>query len=63
MVGVGYNWGKFVKYDPSDGHFLWKGDYGRKYLGPTKAEISLVWQIGRGNYNEKFNKKNKEAKR
>ena len=63
VVGVGYNWGKFVKYNPVDGHFVWKGDYSRKYLGPTKAEVSLVWQIGRGNYNEKFNKKNKEAKR
>ncbi|MFK2066771.1 DUF3575 domain-containing protein, partial [Bacteroides fragilis] len=25
----------------------------RHWFGPTKAEISLVWLIGRGNYNEK----------
>ncbi|MCD8273384.1 MAG: DUF3575 domain-containing protein, partial [Alistipes sp.] len=23
------------------------------WFGPTKAEISLVWLLGRGNYNEK----------
>nr|WP_147351517.1 DUF3575 domain-containing protein [Bacteroides caccae] len=25
----------------------------RRWFGPTKAGISLVWLIGRGNYNEK----------
>ena len=63
VIGAGYNWGIFDEYIPIDGHDVWQATKRRQYFGPTKAEISLVWLIGRGNYNGKFNKKNKEAKR
>ena len=63
VIGAGYNWGIFDEYIPIDGHFVWQATKRRQYIGPTKAEISLVWLIGRGNYNSKFNKKDKEAKR
>ena len=58
-LGVGYHWGTFKEYLPIDGHYVWQATKRRKYIGPTKCEISLVWLIGCGNYNKKFDKKNK----
>ena len=58
--GVGYHWGIFEEYKPIDGHQVWQATKQRRYIGPTKLEVSLVWLIGRGNYNEK---KGKEGKR
>ena len=58
-LGVGYHWGTFKEYLPIDGHCVWQATKRRKYIGPTKCEISLVWLIGCGNYNKKFDKKNK----
>ena len=60
VIGAGYNWGVFDEYIPVDGHDVWQATKRRMYFGPTKAEISLVWLIGRGNYNKD---KGKEAKR
>ena len=63
VIGAGYNWGIFDEYLPIDGHYVWQSTKRRQYFGPTKLEISLVWLIGHGNYNAKYNKKGKEAKR
>ena len=52
-IGIGYLGGEYKKYDPIDGHYVWKETRQRHWFGPTKAEISLVWLLGRGNYNEK----------
>ncbi len=52
-IGLGYHWGEFKEYLPIDGHYVWQATKNRNYWGPTKAEISLVWLIGRGNYNVK----------
>lgn len=52
-IGVGYLGGKLVDYVPADGFYLWKKTRHFNWFGPTKAEISLVWLIGRGNYNAK----------
>ena len=60
VIGAGYNWGIFDEYVPIDGHDVWQATKRRQYIGPTKLEISLVWLIGRGNYNKD---KGKEAKR
>ena len=62
VIGAGYHWGIFEEYIPIDGHFVWQSTKRRQYFGPTKAEISLVWLIGHGNYNKDKGKK-KEAKR
>lgn len=51
-AGVGYHWGEYEEYIPEDGHFSWLSTNRRRYIGPTKLEISLVWLIGRGNYNK-----------
>lgn len=60
VIAAGYNWGIFEEYIPVDGHFIWQATKNRRYFGPTKLEVSLVWLIGRGNYNKD---KGKGAKR
>lgn len=52
-IGVGYMGGKLVDYVPGDGFYIWQKTRHFNWVGPTKAEISLVWLIGRGNYNAK----------
>lgn len=47
-LGLGYVGGKYQEYEPSNdnsGHYLWTADKIKKYVGPTKAEIALVWHI------------------
>lgn len=56
-IGIGYFGGEYKKYDPIDDHYVWKETRQRHWFGPTKAEISLVWLIGHGNYNEKGGKR------
>ena len=51
-LGVGYHWGEYKKYEPIDDHSVWQATKQRNYFGPTKAEVSLVWLLGRGNYNK-----------
>jgi len=50
-IGVGYLGGKYYKYRPVDGHYVWQGTARRHWFGPTNAQVSLVWLIGRGNTN------------
>ena len=47
-LGAGYHWGEFDEYIPLDGHYVWQATKRRRYIGPTKIEISLVWLIGGG---------------
>lgn len=50
-IGIGYMGGKYIKYIPDNGRYLWQSTHKINWFGPTKAEISLVWLIGPGNYN------------
>ena len=50
-IGVGFMGGRYYEYEPIDGHYVWQATKQRKWFGPTKAEISLKWLIGRGNTN------------
>lgn len=52
-LGVGYWGGRYYEYIPLDGHYVWQATKNRHWFGPTKAEISLVWLLGRGNSNNK----------
>ena len=52
-IGVGYHWGEYSEYLPIDGHYVWQATKQRHYVGPTKAEISLVWLLGCKNVNAK----------
>lgn len=47
-IGAGYWGGKYYEYIPLDGHYVWQATKNRHWVGPTKAEISLVWLIGSG---------------
>lgn len=51
-VGIGYLGGEYKVYDPMDGHYVWRETRQRHWFGPTKAEVSLIWLIGRGNTNK-----------
>ena len=50
-IGLGYMGGNYIKYYPFDNDYYFDKEYKMHYFGPTKAEISLVWLIGRGNTN------------
>lgn len=50
-IGIGYWGGIYHEYDPEDGCYVWQSTRKRRWFGPTKAEISLVWLIGKGNFN------------
>lgn len=50
-IGIGYLGGKYIKYIPEGGRYLWQSTHKINWFGPTKAEVSLVWLIGNGNYN------------
>lgn len=52
-IGIGYLGGNYIKYYPFDNEYYRQKEYKMRYFGPTKAEISLVWLIGRGNTNKK----------
>lgn len=45
-LGVGYLEGDYMKYRPKDNCYVWEFTRKRKWFGPTKAEVSLVWYIG-----------------
>ncbi len=51
-IGIGYWGGTYHEYLPEDGCYVWQCTRQRHWFGPTKAEVSLVWLIGRGNYNK-----------
>ena len=52
-IGLGYMGGNYIKYYPFDNDYYLDKEYKMHYFGPTKAEISLVWLIGRGNTNSR----------
>ena len=52
-IGIGYLGGKYLEYVPKDNCYEWQSTHRLSWFGPTKAEVSLVWLIGRGNYNHK----------
>lgn len=53
-IGLGYWGGVYQVYDPKEGCYIYRETRKRNYWGPTKAEVSLVWLIGRGNINKKY---------
>ena len=46
-LGVGYLTGEYMEYKPIDNCYVWQATKDRKWVGPTKAEVSLVWILGR----------------
>lgn len=60
-IGVGYWGGIYHEYLPEGDYYVWQSTKQRNWIGPTKAEVSLVWLLGKKNQNEKKvrNKKRK----
>ena len=52
-LGLGYHWGIFHEYVPMDDCYVWQTTKKRSYAGPVKADISLVWLLGKGNFNNR----------
>ncbi|MCD8313382.1 MAG: DUF3575 domain-containing protein [Bacteroidales bacterium] len=50
-IGVGYAGGHTNTYEPDSGHEYVTEAKRVSYIGPTRAEISLIWLIGYGNKN------------
>ena len=50
-LGLGYWGGKYKEYLPIEGHYVWQSTKQRHWWGPTKAEVSLVWLLGKSNCN------------
>ena len=46
-VGVGYFGGQYQEYVAEDNCYVWQSTKQRHWIGPTKAEISLVYLIGK----------------
>lgn len=50
-LGLGYTQGHYLKYEPEGNSYVWQSTHRRRYFGPTKLEVGLVWLIGCGNFN------------
>ena len=47
VLGMGYQGGKYNVYSHQDDCYVWEGTKRRSFVGPTKAEVSLVWLLKR----------------
>ena len=52
-IGIGYSGGKYKSSYPDAGCYVYIETKRRHWFGPTRAEVSLVWLLGRGNVNSK----------
>lgn len=55
-IGIGYLGGNMHEYIPQDGHRVWQFVEPFRWIGPTKAGVTLQWLIGRDNHNERRKK-------
>lgn len=46
-IGIGWLGGKYKKYRPVDNCYVWQSTVSQNWFGPTKAEISLVYKLGK----------------
>lgn len=46
-LGMGYATGEYNVYKPIDECYVWQSTHHKRWFGLTKAEISLVWLIGK----------------
>ena len=44
-LSVGYLTGEYEEYIPIDGCYVWQATKNRHWIGPTKAEVTLIWHI------------------
>lgn len=53
VIGVGYHGGTYNEYRIVDDCYVWQAQKKRSFFGPTKAEITLSWLLGRNHQNTK----------
>ena len=53
-IGLGYLGGKYYEYEPYGNTYHWTETKQRHWFGPTKAGVTLVWLLGHGNTNKKY---------
>ena len=46
-IGIGWIGGQYKKYRPVDDCYVWQSTVNHNWFGPTKAEISLVYKLGK----------------
>ena len=51
-IGIGYFSGKYDEYHPQGDYYYWDATKNRRFFGPTRAEVTLVWLLGHGNVNK-----------
>lgn len=56
-IGVGYFSGEYKKYTKTDDHLVWKKTGRFNWFGPTRAGITLVWNLGSTNHSKKGGEK------
>lgn len=52
-LGIGFIRTDYKTYLPKEGCYVYQASRRRNWIGPSQAEISLVWLIGKGNTNSK----------
>ena len=52
-IGAGFLGGDLHEYRPKDGHRVWQRTKPIRWVGPTRAGVSLQWLLGKDNFNER----------
>ena len=56
-IGAGFLGGDLHEYRPTDGHRVWQRTRPIRWVGPTRAGVSLQWLLGKDNFNERRNER------
>ena len=46
-LGLGYMGGEYDEYIPEGDQYFWQQTKKRKWFGPTRAEVTLIWLLGK----------------
>ena len=46
-LGIGYFGGEYYEYSPQEDKYYWEQTKNRRWFGPTRAEATLVWMLGK----------------
>ena len=46
-IGIGYFGGEYYEYSPQGDKYFWEQTKNRRWFGPTRAEVTLVWMLGK----------------
>ena len=46
-IGIGFQDGEYKEYEPQGNRYVWQATRQRHWFGPTKAEVTLKWLLGK----------------